>query len=255
MNLHLVQFDIAWEAPADNARRVQALLGKADIQPDSLIVLPEMYATGFSTNRTATADAQGPAEATLLSIAREYQSYVLGGLAATNATGQLENQALLIAPDGQALARAPKLHLFSPAGETDSHVPGQEVVLATVAGLTLCPLVCYDLRFPEPFRRALNGGAEAFAVIANWPAKRAAHWRTLLIARAIENQAFVIGVNRVGSDPLAKYGGGSLLVAPDGQVLAEAGSNEQILSAVIEPAAVTDSREKFPAVRDRRRDW
>jgi omega-amidase len=119
-------------------------------------------------------------------------------------------------------------------------------------GLTVCPAVCYDLRFPELFRIGLGKGAEAFAIGANWPEPRQAHWRALLFARAIENQAYVFGVNRTGSDPSLNYVGGSIAIGPRGEVLGELGAEEAVLSVDVDPGEVRRWREKFPAWRDGR---
>jgi predicted amidohydrolase len=120
------------------------------------------------------------------------------------------------------------------------------------ASLTICPAVCYDLRFPELFRRGLQQGAEMFVLGANWPSARQHHWRTLLIARAIENQAFVIGVNRCGSDPHLDYSGGSMALGPKGEILAELGDEERIESVEIDPEKLRSWRGEFPAWRDAR---
>lgn len=118
--------------------------------------------------------------------------------------------------------------------------------------LMVCPAICYDLRFPELFRAGLALGAQAYALGANWPAERAHHWRALIIARAIENQAFVFAVNRVGCDPALEYAGGSLIVSPMGDVLAEGDDTVRVISAEISPGEVHAWREKFPAWRDGR---
>ncbi|HSI35394.1 MAG TPA: nitrilase-related carbon-nitrogen hydrolase, partial [Tepidisphaeraceae bacterium] len=119
------------------------------------------------------------------------------------------------------------------------------------AGLTVCPAVCYDLRFPEQFRAGVEAGAELFLVIANWPIKRENHWLTLLAARAIENQAYVLGVNRAGTDPTFTYGGRSILVDPHGVTRADAGIAESVLTADVDPTLVRQWRTDFPALRDR----
>jgi omega-amidase len=116
----------------------------------------------------------------------------------------------------------------------------------------VCPAVCYDLRFPELFRIGLSKGAEAFAIGANWPEARQAHWRTLLIARAIENQAFVLGVNRTGSDPALRYAGGTIAVGPRGEVLGELEAEEGVLSTGVDVSEMRKWREVFPAWRDGR---
>jgi predicted amidohydrolase len=116
--------------------------------------------------------------------------------------------------------------------------------------MVVSPFICYDLRFPEAFRGAVRRGARAFVVIANWPAERHEHWDLLLRARAIENQAFVVGVNRCGSDPRHAYAGGSMIVDPQGGILARAGGEECVISADLDAASLMEYRERFPALGD-----
>lgn len=253
MHAHLVQLDIAWEDRAENVRRVQALLRDRRIAPGDLIVLPEMFDTGFSMNIETTCDREGQTLAALTALARAHRAYVHG--ARTVRTGdRAENRATIVAPDGSVLLEYAKVHPFSYAGEHRYFASGRHVATWRWAvgdeSLTVCPAVCYDLRFPELFRLGLLAGAELFVIGANWPAPRAFAWRTLLLARAIENQAFVLGVNRTGRDPHAHYTGGSLAVDPRGQVLGEMDQAPGVLSVSLDPAAVRTWREEFPAIRD-----
>jgi predicted amidohydrolase len=167
------------------------------------------------------------------------------------------NSASVIDSRGQVLGTYRKIHLFSPAREHEHFAPGGSVLVVplSIGGHTwqVCPLVCYDLRFPELFRIAALAGAEIFAVGANWPSARAHHWRALAIARAIENQAYVVACNRVGKDPLTEYSGGSIIVGPDGTVLAEAGHQTAIIHAQADREALLRWRDRFPALRDARR--
>jgi predicted amidohydrolase len=148
-----------------------------------------------------------------------------------------------------------KLHPFSLGGEKQHYLPGRQVVTFAWQGFTVAPFVCYDLRFPEIFRAAARQGATLFTVIANWPISRAEHWITLLRARAIENQAYVLGVNRVGRDPNTRYGGRSILVDPSGIVRADAGDAATLLRFEIDANLVAQTREKFPFLSDRRSDF
>jgi predicted amidohydrolase len=129
------------------------------------------------------------------------------------------------------------------------------VVTFQWGGFTVAPFICYDLRFPEVFRAAVRKGADLIVVVASWPDPRHHHWTTLLKARAIENQAAVIGVNRAGTDPMFRYAGGSLILGPQAEVLAEAGEAPGCIRAEILPDMVADWRGKFPALRDRRPDY
>lgn len=130
------------------------------------------------------------------------------------------------------------------------HECGAQLATFDWAGFTVAPFICYDLRFPEVFREATQRGADLFLVPALWPARRQQHWLTLLQARAIENQAYVVGVNRIGREPDHLYAGRSVIVDPHGVIIADAGECEHVLNARIDPAVVADWRRDFPALRD-----
>ena len=256
MHVVCVQFDIAWEDKASNFAAVRGLLGAAAVPPGSLVVLPEMFSTGFSMDVEAVAeDESRPAEAFLAETARTHQAFALGGVVTRAPRGRGLNQAVLVGPDGRKMLRYTKMHPFSYAGESEHYASGPRPAVIELLGAGLAPLVCYDLRFPEVFRAATAGGAEVLAVIANWPAGRAEHWRTLLRARAIENQAYVVGVNRTGADPNVAYGGGSLIVDPKGDILAEAGREPCLLTADLDLSALRAYRSEFPALQDIKPGW
>lgn len=255
MHVIACQLDIAWEDKRENFRRAASLLSAAKIPQNSLIVLPEMFATGFSMNVDATAEAlDGPTHQFLAGLAREHDSCVLGGVVTRAADGRGLNQAVAFDPSGRLLARYSKLHPFSYAGETKYFQAGNALAAFDWQGFRVAPSVCYDLRFPELFRHATRGGANLLINIANWPQPREAHWLALLRARAIENQAYFVGVNRAGTDPHVPYGGHSLVVGPRGETLAEGGSGPQLLTAEIELAPLEEYRRQFPALADMRAD-
>lgn len=251
MRAHLLQYDIAWEAPEENFECVRAMAAQAGIEQGDLVVLPEMFATGFSLNVETTADDDGAQSGFLRELAMETGATVLGGVTARGET-KARNRALVFGGDGAELARYDKVHPFSFGREHEVFEGGDDVALFEWGGLRVCPLVCYDLRFPELFRAGLDAGAEAFVVMANWPAARHEHWLTLLRARAIENQAVVLGVNRCGEDPFLSYKGGSLALDAEGATLAAAAGGAEVLSVEVDPAAVRGWRMEFPAWRDRR---
>jgi len=254
MNLVAVQFDVRWEDKEANFRQVRRLLEGASIPAGSLIVLPEMFSTGFSLNVALTRQGDPPeAEQFLAAMARETGSAVLGGVVGGGTREKPANQAVAFAPDGRLLARYSKIHPFSFGDESTHYAAGSEVTTFDWGGFTIAPFVCYDLRFPEIFRSAVDRGATLFAVIAQWPVKRAHHWSTLLRARAIENQAGMIGVNRSGRDPHLEYPGGSAILDALGVPLAERDAGECVLQAELDPAAVAQWRAEFPALRDRKR--
>lgn len=251
MNLFALQLNIAWENKAANFARARSLLAAAAPAAGSLVVLPEMFSTGFSMNLAVTRqDAEREDEAFLAALAREHRATVVGGVVSPGAAGRGRNEAVGFGADGGLLARYTKIHPFSLGGEAEGHERGGEIVTFPWAGFTVAPFVCYDLRFPELFRAAARRGAELFVVTALWPVKRQHHWLTLLQARAIENQAWVVGVNRVGDEPQFSYAGRSVVVDPHGVIVADAGEQERVLAATLDLEAVRTWRRDFPALRD-----
>ncbi|RME71996.1 MAG: carbon-nitrogen family hydrolase [Verrucomicrobia bacterium] len=256
MRVLAVQYDIAWESRDANIAAVEAMVTAAAPPAGSLIILPEMGYTGFSMQPARVADSEArETENALCALARRHASWVLGGLVQRAEDGRGRNNALLAGPDGTALATYTKIHPFSHTGEHRRYVAGEEVVVAPAGPFQLAPFICYDLRFPEIFRTAVRRGADLMVVIANWPEARFAHWEVLLRARAIENQAWVIGVNRCGADPRFTYPGVSLIIAPDGATVARAGDGAEVLAADIAIEPLRQWREAFPVLRDLRERW
>ncbi len=250
MRVALVQMDLAWEDVAENHRRARRHLGEAKAQGARLALLPEMFSTGFSMDSGRIAQAPGgPSETFLRESALELSLWILASLPEAGRP-RPRNTAILASPGG-AVARYAKIHPFSFGGEDRVYAGGDRIVTVDVEGLRVTPFICYDLRFPEPFRLAAED-TDLFAVVANWPDPRREHWRTLLRARAIENLCYVAGVNRVGEGGGLRYAGDSALISPWGVVLAEGSESEAVLVADVDPALVRDARAKFPALRDRR---
>jgi omega-amidase len=250
------QFDIAWENKPANYQRVRSLLEQQPIRPGALIVLPEMFATGFSMATERTAEpVDGPTVTFLQQMARDYSACVIGGVTTQNGDGRGRNEAVVIDPAGNEVVRYCKLHPFSPGGESLHFIRGDETKLFDCEEFEVAPFVCYDLRFPEVFRRAARGGAQLLVVIANWPEMRDMHWHALLCARAIENQAYVIGVNRSGSDPKLKYLGHSVIFDPRGQQIARAGEGNEIVQAELQIEELLEYRQSFPVLSDMRSEF
>jgi omega-amidase len=248
--VYAVQFDIAWEDKAANFAKVRTLLDATRPASGSLVVLPEMFACGFSMNLAATKQADREDERFLVDLAGEFHVTVLGGVVSPGNDARGRNEAVAFSPEGALLVRYTKIHPFSLGGESEGHEAGTEIVTFAWAGFTVAPFICYDLRFPEVFRAAARRGANLFVVPALWPVKRQQHWLTLLQARAIENQAVVVGVNRVGAEPQFSYLGRSVVVSPHGIIVADAGEQEGIIAATVDAAAVEQWRQDFPALRD-----
>jgi predicted amidohydrolase len=246
----LCQTDIAWNDVAANHERAADALSRASAQGARLALLPEMFSTGFCLDASRVAQPRnGPSEVFLLEQAAARDLWVLASVPTRSAGDALaRNEALLVSPRGE-VTRYAKIHPFSFAGEDRSYAGGDRVVTADVEGVRVTPFVCYDLRFPEPFRLAA-ADTDLFALVASWPERRRAHWRTLLAARAIENLCYVAGVNRVGEGDSLHYSGDSMLVSPWGETLLSAAEGVSVLVGEVNPAAVAEARLKFPALRD-----
>ena len=226
--------------------------GREDLK-GGLIVLPEMLATGFSMNVDAvTSGEPARTEDFLKSLAADTGACVVGGMGAP-AGGELgQNICLAVSPEGNRLVEYKKIHPFTFGGESKHYEAGQSVELFEWGGMKICPFICYDLRFPEIFRAGVRRGAEVFCVIANWPNRREMHWVNQLQARAIENQAFVVGVNRCGTDPYLEYSGRSMIVDPHGEILADAGNGQTVVAYDLDLERVRDWRSQFPLLDDMR---
>ena len=254
MQLVGIQLDIVWEDREANFQRVRSLLERNPPQRGALVALPEMFDSGFSMNVAKIADDDRKTEQFLRDTARQFGVFLVGGLATRGPDGRGRNDAVIALPTGESVARYCKLHPYSPGKEKQYYTAGDAIVTFDWSGVTVVPQICYDLRFPESFRRAARRGAQVIVVIANWPTPRVEHWVTLLRARAIENQSYVLGVNRCGNDPYLAYPGRSLVVDFRGNVLADAGDREVVITADIDPAAQAAYRKELPFLDDMRDD-
>lgn len=251
MKVAAIQHDIDWEDGAATRKRVTPLIAQAAAAGARLIALTEMYATGFSMRPDRIAeDEGGPNERFLVDKAREHGCWLVASIAQRSGNGQPRNVAVLAAPDG-TVHRYAKIHPFSYAGEHDRYAAGTEFLTVDVEGVNVSIFICYDLRFADEFW-ALAHDTDLYVVVANWPAPRREHWRTLLRARAIENQAYVLGVNRVGAVKDLDHLGDSAIIDPLGRTLAEASIGEAVLVVDVMPQSVREVRETLPFLRDRR---
>lgn len=243
MRVCIVQHDIVWENPVENLRRMDDLLDKAP-QAD-LYVLAEMWTTGFGIERFPDADE---ALTWMQRKARKMNAAFVGSVAVED-NGKRFNRALFVKPDG-TVQYYDKRHLFAPGGEKDNFAAGNERTVVEWGGVRFLLQVCYDLRFPVFSRNCEDYDAAIY--VANWPVARMEVWNVLLRARAIENQCFVIGVNRVGSDPNVEYEGGSMVVDAYGKVVAECGCGaEDFAVCDLDMERLQAFREKFPVLKDR----
>lgn len=252
MKIAAIQSDIAWEDPATNFERLRPRVAEAAAAGARLVVLPEMFACGFSMTTARISEPPGGASTRfLVGQAEQHRLWICGSLPEQEpGAGRPRNTMVLAGPEGQ-LVRYHKIHPFTFAREHEHYEAGTQRVTVTIEGLRCSLFVCYDLRFADEFW-ALAEGTDAYLVVANWPERRRVHWMALLQARAIENQAYVVGVNRVGEGNGLTYVGDSRVVDPWGEVVAEAPRGEAVIFAELRPEVVRDAREKFPVLRDRR---
>jgi omega-amidase len=252
MHVAVIQFDIVWEDKPANQAIIEDMLADAALPAGSFVLLPELADTGFSRDTDAIIDDQSLPWAQ--ACAKAHGIWLQASWAERAASGKGLNTAAVINPAGVVLVRYHKVHPFSYGRdpESDHYESGDALAVTGVDGVSICPVVCYDLRFPELWRLGAAAGAEAFTIGANWPDARQHHWRALLLARAIENQAYVIACNRIGRDPQVSYAGGSMIIDPTGAVLAEAGNESCVLRAEVKRSVLDDWRNKFRALRDMR---
>jgi predicted amidohydrolase len=247
-----LQLDIEWEQPTENFRRTEELALQAVASGAKLLVLPEMFATGFSMRAEAMAAHAPITESFLVELAIRHGVWVVGGFAEPG-QDRPANACTVIAPDGSHRLHYRKIHPFSLANEAEHFESGASVSTVEVEGVRVTPLICYDLRFTELFRIAAPA-TDLFVVIANWPTRRSHAWRTLLAARAIDCQAWTLGVNRVGDAEGHPHRGDSSLVDPMGVVVATLADDPGVVLGEVDPAVVRDTREHLPFLDDRRPD-
>lgn len=252
MRVAVVQHDIEWEDPKATFARVEPWIAAAAGAGARLVVLAEMFSTGFSMATERTVEpVDGPSVGFLSEQAARHGLWLCGSVPEQADDAALpSNTFVLAAPDGD-LTRYRKLHPFSYAGEHEHFAPGDGIVTVDVEGVRVTPFVCYDLRFADVFWSAATA-TDCYVVVANWPEARRHHWTTLLQARAIENQAYVVGCNRVGEGGGLRYSGDSLVVDPLGTVLAAGAGSETLLLADVDPGVVARTRARLPFLQDRR---
>jgi len=249
LRLALIQPDLAWQAAELNRERLQQWLLPLAGQTD-LVILPEMFTSAFAVGSGAIAEAHpGPTLAWMQQMARELDAAITGSVAITE-QGRRYNRLYFVKPDGSA-QHYDKRHLFRMLDEHKRYRGGTAKLLVEWRGWRILPLVCYDLRFPVWSRHTAAEPYELLLYVANWPAARHQHWRTLLQARAIENLSYVAGVNRIGRDGNdLDYHGHSAVVSPLGDEVLQAGTTAGVHQCTIDMAAVRAWREKFPAWMD-----
>jgi len=256
LRLAVIQFNVEAGNPERNYARAREWLDRAvgrTPKPD-VILLAEMWNTGYDWNRMGEiADPEGERTKALFSaFCREHRVNAVAGSVAVKRSGGITNTIHVFGRDGAVLAEYSKIHLFRLMDEHKHLLPGDAPGRFELEGVPAGMMICYDIRFPELFRKIALSGAQIMFVPAEWPHPRLNHWRTLLMARAIENQMYVVACNNVGESGGASFFGHSMIVDPWGEIVAEAGEEETILEAEIDLGLVDEVRGRIPVFADRR---
>lgn len=248
--VHLLQYNIVWEDPAANREAIEAQLAKLIVK-GHVVVLPEMFSTGFSMQPEQHAEA--PDGLTVQWMKQEAAKHrcILCGSLMIHDEGQYFNRLYWVQPDGQ-LFTYNKRHLFGMAGEDKVYTPGEKRLVVQVNGWRIALAICYDLRFPVWLRQQQNAEYDVLLLVANWPERRAEAWNTLLKARAIENQCYVLGVNRCGEDGNGlQYHGDTQIISPEGRILAHADRHTHVVSHHLSAPLLHETRQHLPFLRDK----
>jgi omega-amidase len=255
MQISLGQISIDFGHPDINEEKITHYTEEAVRLGSSLILFPELWSTGYdleNASRYAVEVNSGTFQR-CASLAKNHHIH-LGGSLLERFEGKIYNTFTLFDPLGSVIGLYRKIHLFRPMNEDKWLCAGDKIAMAdTPWGLTGLS-ICYDLRFPELFRHFAINGANMALIPAEWPGIRIEHWRTLLRARAIENQLFVVATNRTGASPTEKFGGFSAMIDPWGKTILEANEEEGLFTAEVDTDEVARSRERIPIIKDRRPD-
>jgi predicted amidohydrolase len=246
MKISIIQQDIVWAEVTENIRKVDSII---DSLPQAdIYILPEMFSTGFCTVPDGIAEeAEGQTLQWMKAKSSQINAAIAGSLAVKE-QGQYYNRFYFVQPDG-TVHHYDKKHLFTYGGEHEHFTAGNERVVVEFRGVRILLEICYDLRFPIWSRN--HGDYDMIFYVASWPSVRMGAWKSLLVARAIENQCYVAGVNRVGKDPSNEYAGGSMVVDPYGKIIAECEDGvEMSASAEIDMDMLEAFRAKFPVLND-----
>lgn len=256
LTISLVQTEVFAGEPERNFAHTAEMLEKAvqkDNKPD-ILLLPEMWNTGYALDRIhELADPEGERTKIMMSaFCRKHGIHLIAGSIAEKREGRVYNTVYGFDAQGECSLSYSKIHLFRLMDEEKYLEPGSGLGSFTMNGLDSAAMICYDIRFPELSRTLALGGAQILFVPAEWPHPRMHHWRTLLMARAIENQMFVIACNRVGTSNETSFFGHSMIIDPWGEIVAEAGEEEEILTATIDLSETGRVRSRIPVFEDRR---
>ncbi|WP_340377567.1 carbon-nitrogen family hydrolase [Streptomyces sp. SS7] len=256
MRASLIQIAVDEGESVESRRGRAASLVREQAGAADLVVLPELWTTGAFAYEVFADEAEpleGPTHEAMAKAASDAGVWLhAGSIPERDPDGSLYNTSLVFSPSGERVAAYRKIHRFGfDKGEAVLMGAGRELVTVRLPETTIGLATCYDLRFPELFRGLVDAGAETLVLSAGWPERRRAHWTLLARARAVENQAFVLACATAGTHAGVLQAGHSIVVDPWGEVLGEAGSGEEVLTVDLDPAKVTETREQFPALKDR----
>lgn len=248
LKITIFQGYLFWEKIDQNLQNIELRLGNIREKTD-LIILPEMFNTGFTMNAAQLAEPMnGKTMQWMHQIAQKFDCVITGSLIVAEG-GKYYNRLVWMQPDGR-YNYYDKRHLFALGKEHETYTPGTKRLIVELKGWKICPVICYDLRFPV-WLRNVNAAYDLLLIVANWPEKRALHWRTLIPARAVENQCYVIGVNRVGHDGNEIYhSGDSTCVDPNGNTVYYKRDEEDVYTFTIIGDEVVKTRRQMPFLRD-----
>lgn len=254
LTLSLAQFNIKNGDPAANLATVQIMAAEAALRGSDILLLPELWAMGgdLAGGMAYAQNKRTMVHAAIADLAQQHQLHIIGSDLALNSVGKMTNTAVFIDNNGHTIASYDKIHLFRLMGEHLHLGGGDHLALADTDWGKMGLSICYDLRFPELFRAYALAGAQLVFLPAQWPHPRLAHWRTLLRARAIENQMFIVACNRTGKDDQYHFFGHSTIIDPWGEIVVEAGEGEMLLTGEIDMDVVTAVRQHIPIFADRR---
>ena len=252
-----LQLDIAFGNPTKNRKYIEQKMMEALKENPDILVLPELWDTAYDLTRLdEIADDEGQQAKQLISqFAKTNEVNIVAGSIAKKTEQGVTNTMYIFDRKGREVSQYSKLHLFKLMDEHLYLEAGTAKNLFTLEQSLCAGVICYDIRFPEWIRLHTSSGAEVLFVVAQWPAPRLAHWKALLISRAIENQCYVIACNRVGQDPNNTFAGHSLVIDPWGEIIAEAGDSEELLSADVNLELVKEIRKQIPVFTDRRTEF
>lgn len=244
MKVAILQYDIKWEDKEVNKKKILMLLDSNKMNGVDWLILPEMTLTGFSMDTSKTTLTDGDIEF-FKDLATKYSCFIsFGGVVNKN------NRSITVAPSREIKNEYSKIHLFSYASEREHYNAGRLTEYFDIKDMVVMPCVCYDLRFPYLFWDNA-GDTDVFFVIASWPSTRTEHWRALLKARAIENQSYMIGVNRIGRDAKLSYDGASCVYGPFGEEILDCKNDEGVFTVELKSEEVQKIRAQFPFHNDR----